>query len=286
MIDDTFDKKELKYMLLRFNNDFFDKCLFEKEVQTLIDNGDENMVTDLLVKHFGICRYGIKSNRNNHTYVIESNGKGIKITDGTVKKGIIFPWPAYAGYLLKFISEGTYYSKKEDGARVFFPFLYEMFYEEKNSISLQIGSKNDLKSYFFTFFDFIRTHHIFEKILKQYTCNSNEDIKNRLLFDKNFEDDMFDIIMRFYNDEVFNFSQDNHKNIQKAQNSLVLIKSIERIKDILDIKNVYLRTKFKINDVHYIFSDIVDSKLVLTGNDTKAALTYKQFSKLIAKGNN
>ena len=60
----------------------------------------------------------------------------------------------------------------------------------------------------------------------------------------------------------------------------------KRIKDILDIKNVYLRTKFKINDVHYIFSDIVDSKLVLTGNDTKAALTYKQFSKLIAKGNN
>lgn len=284
LVEDVFDRKELKSILLRFNNDFFCKCLFENEVQKLIKRKKEDETVKLLINHFGTCRYGLKNSNTDQMIVIESNGKGLKMTDIGIKKGIMIPWTSYAGYLLKFIKDGCYFTKKEQNIRVFFPFLYETLYLGKDTMSLDIRNKDDLKAYFFIFFHFVRSYPTMKKVLNDFKCVSNEDIKNRLLFDKEFCEIMMESIRKIYSELIFSPIENNISDIQKAQNSLILIVNVKAIKDMLGIKNIYLKTKFNINNVHYIFDDIDGSRLVLKTKNKKTMLNYMQFSKIIAKG--
>ena len=123
-----------------------------------------------------------------------------------------------------------------------------------------------------------------KKVLNDFKCVSNEDIKNRLLFDKEFCEIMMESIRKIYSELIFSPIENNISDIQKAQNSLILIVNVKAIKDMLGIKNIYLKTKFNINNVHYIFDDIDGSRLVLKTKNKKTMLNYMQFSKIIAKG--
>lgn len=151
-------------------------------------------------------------------------------------------------------------------------------------MSLDIRNKDDLKSYFFSFFHFVRSHPAMKKVLNDFKCGSNEDIKNRLLFDKKFDEIMMESIRKLYSELIFSPIENNINDIQKAQNSLILIVNVKAIKDMLGIKNIYLKAKFNINNVHYIFDDIDGSRLVLKTENKKTMLNYMQFSKIIAKG--
>lgn len=302
--------KEKEYIIRRYNNNFLVKFyldLFVKENKLKLNKNEldnDHFYNECKKKILiNIIKTNYKFETKEFLYTVVANEQGLEInkfSKGTINNSdkYLILFNEITNMIISMCNNDNFITEFEKKYIIFVPFLYETIYKKDNSLDIDLdnntlNSKEKGIQYLLNMINYIKHTNATNDLIKKYNCNSNEDIKNRILLDKKFQKELKYIVFNNYNNGIFS---KNNKMIILSQNILTALIYIDKIKNVLNFNYslndyfIFEQQNYKMSDIknNKIQFDIVNETINIFNNTSKNEtifLSYNEIQRLIKKKN-
>lgn len=242
--DCRFSREETQYIIKRFNNDFISKCLavqkfqeFDNGIQTCSQEMAADKKTDYVKKAYNMCCFYFRTEL--FLYRVKSCDSGLELLkkntgNGNITKAVI-SWKLLAKQIDGYIKKDIFFSRQQDRYKFTALLLYDTLQGNggvKSSISIdENDALEDIKCYFLKIISFVKKSQSLTEMIRSHHCSNAEDLKNRILLDVKFRNELKLEVLSEFNKSVINGQPESI--INSSLTVLFTLCNIDRIKEAL-----------------------------------------------------